>query len=139
MIENQKRLKENRNKKMKDIMFNTEFDRFMIFLFSNKTVLFQDFLDSTSIYFDTFIKKTCKKEKLKFIAGKFLMKKECSAEIHLIVELYFQNSNQQWILKKKEGDVTYDHFTDWEIAPELKQLEIEQKIEFPIDPPDDMR
>jgi len=137
MNENQKKLKE--NKKMKDIIFNAEFDKFMKFLFSNRTILFQNFLDNTSTYLDAFIKNTCKKEKLKFIAGNFLMKKGCHAEIHLIVELYFQNSDQQWILKKKEGNVTHDHFADWETAPELKQLQLEGKIEFPIDPPDDMR
>lgn len=131
---------ENHKKTKMEIKENgTIFDKFMEFIFSDKTILFQDFLENTSVYFDNFIQDTTEKERLKFIAGKLLMEKNTSAKIHFTAEFYFQNSAQQWILKKKEEDIPYSLFTDWEISPELKQLQKEKKLEFPIDPPVDAR
>lgn len=138
MAENQKRVEKNKTDCMRNTIRN-EFDKFMKLMFRNKTILFQDFLDSTSTYFDTFIQDTSKKENLKFIAGKFLMEREDSELIHFTAEFYFQDSSQQWILKKKEENISYDCFTDWETSPELKQLQQHKKLEFPIDPPVDMR
>lgn len=143
MAEHRKRVKENKQEtNIKDSIRSAvidEFDRFMDLLFRNKTILFQDFLDNTSVYFDSFIQNTCKKEKLKFIAGKFLMQIESPVKVHLIAEFYFQTTDQQWILKRKEGNIDSDHFTDWKTASELQQLQRECKLEFPIEPPGDSR
>ncbi len=138
MTENKKNLGNTKTDCMRNPIWN-KFDKFMKLLFRNKAILFQDFLEKTSTYFDSFIQDTSKKENLKFIAGKFLMEKEDSAWIHFTAEFYFQDTNQQWILKKKEEKIAYNCFIDWETSPELKQLQKQKKLEFPIDPPADMR
>lgn len=138
VTENQKKLEKNKIDCKRNTL-HSEFDKFMKLLFRSKTILFQDFLENTSVYFDTFIQDTSKKEKLNYIAGKFLMEKKNSAWIHFTAEFYFQDADQQWILMKKEEDIAYDCFSDWETSFDLKQLQRQKKLEFPIDPPLDMR
>lgn len=116
-----------------------EFNKFISYIFCDKTISFQDFLENTSTYFDSFIQDISRREHLKFIAGKFLMDKGRFTSIHLTAEFYFQDSTRQWILKKKEGDIDSSRFNDWKTAPELKQLQREKKLEFPIDPPIETR
>lgn len=142
MIKRQNRIKENiTENKYNDINYirdivRDEFNKFMNYIFIDNTILFQDFLERTSKYFDTFIQDISRKEQLNFIAGKFLMKKGGSTVIHLTAEFYFQNATQQWILKKKEGNIDSCRFDDWKKAPELKQLQREKKLEYAIDPPE---
>lgn len=55
MTENKKNLGNTKTDCMRNPIWN-KFDKFMKLLFRNKAILFQDFLEKTSTYFDSFLK-----------------------------------------------------------------------------------
>lgn len=110
------------------------FDNFMSIIFDHP-LPFQTFLDYTSSFIDRFIIETEQQEHLRCVGGKLFLELSSAEIIHMTADLYFQNKQKKWILKKKEGRVEAGRFSDWNDAPELVQLRSTKKLEFPITAP----
>lgn len=103
---------------------------------------FQQFIEEMGASHDRFILDTCRKENLKYIGGKMFIdlgrNKIESATIRLLAEYYFQKPNQEWIEKKKSGEIGIDNFTDWDTDKMAASLRETGKLEFSIEPPEEM-
>lgn len=110
------------------------FDNFLSIVF-DRPLPFQTFLDYTSSFIDRFIIETEQQEHLRCAGGKLFLELGSAQMIQMTADLYFQDRQKKWILKKKEGCVAASRFSDWDKAPEFDQLRCTKKLEFPITAP----
>ena len=137
-----------------------EMERFLSYVFAGRSLSLADFLDSSGEYFDRFVIETRQKEQLTFVGGKLILTPESApgkvasknsarmrrevpknysgpCSIQITANLYFQDTEKEWVMKTVQKHITSDSIKDWDAAPELEELRAGNAIEFPIDPPDE--
>lgn len=135
-------------------------DRFLSRVFEGHPILLADFLDSSEEYFDNYIIDTSQNEQLSFAGGKLILtptpvsdrrsaptlfgfrqktirRSTSSIPIEVTANLYFQDTQKNWVKKTVQGHIASDSIRDWDTAPELKDLRNGSPIEFSIVPPKD--
>lgn len=117
-------------------------DSFFNMLCSDKPREFQQFIEDTGALHDKFILDTCRRENLEYVGGKMLINLERnmaeSATIRLLAKFYFQKPNQEWVEKKRNGEIGIGSFTDWDTDKMAASLRETGKLEFSIEPPEEM-
>lgn len=115
-------------------------DNFFDMLDSSKTMTFQKFLEYTGAFHDKFILDTCEQEHLSYVGGRMFMELEQNeAEavlIQLSADFYFQNPNQEWVMKKKKGQINSNSIIDWDTDEMAARLRETGGIEFTIEMPE---
>lgn len=63
-------------------------------------------------------------------------RKEMPDMILLSADLYFQTADKQWVVEKKQGQVSTERFRDWETDADAIKLQESGKLELSIEPPE---
>ena len=125
-------------------------------------ITFDEFLTETETFLDKQILATQKKENLVYIDGKLILTLEDlkpsdkksgvkglklddnsnddnNDEVRIIAtaELYYNNSEEQWVKQAVAREVGKSLFSDWDSSEELRNLRLNKKVEFDITPPED--
>lgn len=116
------------------------FDNFMNLIGNDTPLPFQKFLDYTGMSFDRYILETTQKEHVSFVGGKMVLEilpdnGNGAVPVQLFADFYFQTPDKKWVMKKKNGKIGSDHFTDWATDPKAIQLQTNGKMELSIEPP----
>lgn len=116
------------------------FAKFMDLLSGDSPLPFQKFLKYTGEYFDRFILDTSRQKQMNYIGGKMIMelkqnRADMPATILLCADFYFQTAGKQWILEKKQGQISTDRFRDWDTDADAVQLQESGRLELSIEPP----
>lgn len=115
--------------------------KFMDLLCGDGPLAFQNFLKYTGDYFDQYILDTSKKKRLNYVGGKMIMELEeasedAPAKILLSADFYFQTTDKQWIVEKKQGHISADRFRDWDTDADAVKLQESGRLEMSIEPPE---
>lgn len=115
--------------------------RFMELLCGDGPLAFQKFLKYTSDYFDQYILDTSQQKHMIYVGGKMIMEIKNAREdmpptILLFADFYFQTADKQWIVEKKQGQVSADRFKDWDTDEDALQLQVNGRMELSIEPPE---
>ena len=117
------------------------FAKFMDLLCGDGPLSFQKFLEYTGDYFDRCILDISRQKHQNYIGGKMIMelkekRKEMPDMILLSADLYFQTADKQWVVEKKQGQVSTERFRDWETDADAIKLQESGKLELSIEPPE---
>ena len=112
-------------------------DSFLNMLINSTPISFQQFLEYTGISFDKYILETVQKE---YVGGKMILEIDKDAvvapiSIHLSADFYFQTSDKNWVVKKKNGKVESTRFSDWDTDSDSIKLRTAGRLELSIEPP----
>lgn len=116
-------------------------DSFFNLIGNSAPMSFQKFLEYTGISFDQYILNTSKQESLKYVGGKMILELGSSTDlaitpVRLSADFYFQTPDKKWVMKKKNGQVGSDRFTDWTTDTMALRLQADGKLELSIEPPE---